>query len=52
MAVEEEFANELVHMIRNLPIRDIFQETTTTPTPVSLVHQESSQRALRVITET
>ena len=48
LAVEEEFANQLVSMTRSLPIRDIFQEAASSPAPVSLVHQESSQRALRV----
>ena len=52
LAVEEEFANQLVSMLKSLPIRDIFQEATTSLAPVSLRHQESSQRALRVITET
>ena len=52
MAVEEDFANQLVSMLKSLPIRDIFQEATTSLAPLSLMHQESSQRALRVITAT
>ena len=51
MAVEEEFANQLVSMLKSLPIRDLFQEATTGLAPVLLLHQESSQRALRVITK-
>ena len=50
LAIEEEFANQLVSMLKSLPIRDIFQEATTSLAPLSLMHQESSQRALRVIT--
>ncbi len=51
LAVEEVFANELVSMVKNLPYGDIFQEAATNgrSEPVSAMHQENSQRALKVL---
>jgi len=49
--VEEVFANELVSMVKNLPYGDIFQEVSTNgqSSPVSVMHQENSQRAFKVL---
>lgn len=48
LAVEEEFANQLVSLVKSLPFGDIYQEATASLAPVSLMHQENSQRALKV----
>ena len=46
--MEEVFANQLVSMVKGMPFGDLFQEASASPAPVSLMHQENSQRALKV----
>ncbi len=46
--VEEVFANQLVNLVKGMPLGDLFQEAPACPAPVSVTHQESSQRALKV----
>ena len=48
LALEEVFANQLVSMAKGMPFGDLFQEASASPAPVSLMHQEDSQRALKV----
>ena len=48
LSVEEVFANQLVTMVKGLPFGDIFQEVTGNSQPGSVIHQENSQRALKV----
>ncbi len=47
--MEEVFANQLVTMVKSLPFGDIFQEAPSGSQPGSVMHQENSQRALKVI---
>ncbi len=46
--MEEVFANQLVTMVKGLPFGDIFQEASGSSQPGSVMHQENSQRALKV----
>ena len=46
--MEEVFANQLVTMVKGLPFGDIFQEVSGSSQPGSVMHQENSQRALKV----
>ena len=46
--MEEVFANQLVSMVKGLPFGDIFQESSSSSQPGSVMHQENSQRVLKV----
>lgn len=48
LSVEEVFANQLVRMVKGLPFEDVFQESSGSSQPGSVMHQENSQRALKV----
>ena len=48
LAVEEVFANQLVTMVKGLPFGDVYQEVSGSTQPGPVMHQENSQRALKV----